>query len=107
MNDRTVNNATRWRVVPFSSLGTTYKTLQELVDTWLTANSKELPAGKVLQVIINSTSIFNLRDTYFKQAKAVAADTDKIIPVYNNLGGIEIASQSSTISGTIELYIGD
>lgn len=104
MNERTANSSKHYRIIPIT-LSTSYATLQNLINTWLAANSKELPAGKVIQVILNFNADFRMRDIHFAQYKTIVADTDKIIPVYDCLGTIAIASASGTPTGTIELFI--
>ena len=104
MNERLANSSKHYRVIPLT-LSTSYITLRSYVNAWLTANSKDLPPGKVIQVILNFAAEWRVRDVYFEQHKVVAADTDKILPVFDCLGDIAIASTSGTPAGTIELFI--
>lgn len=104
MNARELNSTKDLRIIPIT-LSTTYQNLQQVVNAWLVANTKTLPAGKVIQIILNFNAAWRFRDVVFQQYKACAADTDKCIPVYDCLGMIEVASASGSATGTIELYM--
>lgn len=104
MNERLANSSKHYRIIPIT-LSTSYKTLQSIINAWLVTNSLELPPGKVIQVILNFAADWRIRDVHFVQPKTIVADTDKILPVFDCLSNIAIASVSGTPAGTIELFI--
>lgn len=104
MNERLANSSKHYRIIPIT-LSTSFKTLQSIINAWLTANSKELPPGKVIQVILNFNGAYKVQDVFYEQPKTIPTDTDKVLPVFDCLGNISIASVSGTPAGTIELFI--
>ena len=104
MNARTLNSVSFLRIIPVS-LTTTFQTLGQVVNAWLDANSKTLPKGSVIQIILNFNADWKLQDSVFNQPKTIAADTDKILPIYAPLNNLQVATVSGSATGTIELYI--
>ena len=104
MNARELNSTKEFRIIPLT-LSTTYQNLQQLVNAWLLANTKDLPAGKVIQVILNFDAAWRFRDVVFQEYKECAADIDKCIPVYDCLPMLQLASASGVATGTVELYM--
>jgi hypothetical protein len=79
--------------------------LRNLINTALDGLSKTMPEGSIIQVILTPAAAITIQDVLLGAEVALAASTEKVLPIANILDGVKLKCSTDTVLCVVELYL--